>query len=135
MTVRLNRNKPAQCALITTEASLGLAAVSSYASLLATIADPTRLAILNLLASNSGPVCVCDIADRFNRSQPTISHHLNILREAGLVSGEREGIWAYYSLNHEKLADLQAIMADIYNVSASVPVRNRSHNQVQRSSN
>lgn len=123
MKERTSRNRPAHCANAALAPSLGLEAISVYANVLDILGDPTRLAIINLLANNLEPVCVCDIADRFDRTQPTISHHLNILREAGLVSGAREGIWAYYSLNRGKLAELQAILADVYNQPASLPAR------------
>ena len=61
------------------------------------LADPTRLEILRLVAAQSGPTCVCDIVDHFDLSQPTISHHLKILREAGLVTQSRIGIWSFYA--------------------------------------
>ncbi len=62
------------------------------------LADPTRLEIVRLVAAQNAPVCVCDIVDRFALGQPTISHHLKVLREAGLVEMTRQGIWAFYSL-------------------------------------
>jgi ArsR family transcriptional regulator len=61
------------------------------------LADPTRVAIVNRL-SGADEVCVCDLTDAFELSQPTISHHLRILREAGLIEVERRGTWAYYRL-------------------------------------
>src|ERR671937_1371177 len=61
------------------------------------LADPTRVAIVNRLAA-APEVCVCDLTDSFELSQPTISHHLRILREAGLVDVSRRGTWAYYRL-------------------------------------
>src|ERR671937_2243595 len=61
------------------------------------LADPTRVAIVNRLAS-ADEVCVCDLNAAFDLSQPTISHHLRILREAGLVDATRRGTWAYYRL-------------------------------------
>lgn len=62
------------------------------------LADPTRLEILRLVGGQSGPVCVCDIVDRFDLAQPTISHHLKVLREAGLLRTSKIGIWAFYEL-------------------------------------
>ena len=64
--------------------------------LLAAAADPIRLAILRQL-SLAGPVCACDIAAGYNVAQPTVSHHLRVLREAGWISGERRGTWIWYS--------------------------------------
>lgn len=65
------------------------------------LGDPTRLEILRLIAAQSQPICVCDIVDRFPVSQPTISHHLRVLRDAALVSVERRGVWAYYAATEE----------------------------------
>jgi ArsR family transcriptional regulator len=62
------------------------------------LADPMRLRILDLLAQQTAPLCVCDITDTFDLGQPTISHHLRILRQAGLIAGKKEGIWVYYWL-------------------------------------
>lgn len=74
------------------------------------LADPTRVAIVNRLAG-AGEVCVCDITDAFDLGQPTISHHLKVLREAGLVTTERRGRWAYYSLVPEAVARLGAALS------------------------
>jgi ArsR family transcriptional regulator len=60
------------------------------------LADPTRLEMLRLLRAQAGATCVCDIVDHFDLAQPTISHHLKILREAGLLSQSRVGIWSFY---------------------------------------
>jgi len=76
-------------------------------------ADPTRLGVLQLLAAAKAPVCVCDITARFRLSQPTISHHLRILRRAGLVSASRRGIWAHYAVRPAGLAVLQRGVADL----------------------
>jgi ArsR family transcriptional regulator len=65
------------------------------------LADPTRIEILRLVGAQSGPVCVCDIVDRFDLAQPTISHHLKVLREAGLLRTSKIGIWAFYELDAE----------------------------------
>ena len=69
------------------------------------LADPTRAAIVNRLAA-ADEVCVCDLNTAFDLSQPTISHHLRILREAGLVESTRRGTWAYYRLVPEAVAEL-----------------------------
>ena len=61
--------------------------------------------------SPTGEVCVCDFVDPLGKSQPTISHHLKILSEAGLVQGDRRGKWVWYSLNRDRLAELQATLA------------------------
>lgn len=66
--------------------------------ILSAIADETRLGILQLLAEKPS-LCVCDITSAFQVGQPTISHHLRILRDADLVRSEKRGVWVYYSLN------------------------------------
>ena len=65
------------------------------------LADETRLRMLALLIQQGTPLCVCEITPRFNLSQPTISHHLRLLREAALVRGEKHGTWMYYSVTDE----------------------------------
>jgi ArsR family transcriptional regulator len=73
------------------------------------LSDPVRLRVLSMLAdSESGEVCVCEFVDPLGKSQPTISHHLKILGEAGLVRGDRRGKWVWYSLDRHRLAELRA---------------------------
>jgi ArsR family transcriptional regulator len=73
------------------------------------LADPVRLRVLSILAAApEGEVCVCDFVEPLGKSQPTVSHHLKILGEAGLVHGDRRGKWVWYSLNRQRLADLRA---------------------------
>ena len=75
------------------------------------LGDPVRLRLLSVLAqAEDGAVCVCDLVPAVDRSQPTVSHHLRILSAAGLVEGERRGKWVWYSLNRQRLADLQAAL-------------------------
>src|SRR5918992_5337068 len=73
------------------------------------LADPTRIAIINSLSATD-EVCVCNLTDAFDLSQPTISHHLKILREAGLVESTRRGTWAYYRLVPEAVEELRAAL-------------------------
>src|ERR671933_3040035 len=73
------------------------------------LADPTRVAIVNRLAA-ADEVCVCDLNAAFKLSQPTISHHLRILREAGLVEASRRGTWAYYRVVPEAVGALRATL-------------------------
>jgi ArsR family transcriptional regulator len=73
------------------------------------LADPTRVAIINCLSA-ADEVCVCHLTDTFDLSQPTISHHLRILREAGLVESSRRGTWAYYRLVPESIAALRGAL-------------------------
>ena len=73
------------------------------ARLLKALADPTRLRILSLLSRHEGEVCVFEIVESFTLEQPTISHHLRILRDAGLVDCRKKGLWAYYYVRREAL--------------------------------
>ena len=77
------------------------------------LADPTRLEMLRLLRAQRGPTCVCDIVDHFELTQPTISHHLKVLREAGLLSHSKVGIWSFYAPTAEArlLPDAEAQLA------------------------
>lgn len=73
------------------------------------LSDPTRVAIVNCLSS-ADEVCVCNLTETFELSQPTISHHLKILREAGLVESSRRGTWAYYRLVPEAISALRGAL-------------------------
>ena len=73
------------------------------------LADPSRVAILSMLSAEQ-EVCVCVLTDALDVSQPTISHHLRILREAGLVEATRRGTWAFYRLVPEALDELRAAL-------------------------
>ena len=73
------------------------------ARLLKALADPTRLRILSLLSRYEGEVCVFEIVESFTLEQPTISHHLRILRDAGLVDSRKRGLWAYYYVRRDAL--------------------------------
>ncbi|MDZ7915209.1 MAG: metalloregulator ArsR/SmtB family transcription factor [Rhodococcus sp. (in: high G+C Gram-positive bacteria)] len=76
------------------------------------LGDPVRLRLLSLVASHeSGEACVCDISDTFDLSQPTISHHLKILRSAGILECERRGTWVYYRVVPSALQQLSAVLA------------------------
>jgi len=73
------------------------------------LADPTRVAIINCLSAVD-EVCVCNLTETFGLAQPTISHHLKVLREAGLVESSRRGTWAYYRLVPEAVAALRGAL-------------------------
>lgn len=75
------------------------------------LSDPVRLRLLSVIASHTGQeACVCDVSDGFDVSQPTISHHLRVLREAGLLSSQRRGSWVYYRVEPAALAQLSALL-------------------------
>ncbi len=70
------------------------------------LGDPVRLQLIDVLRKHAGKVCVCELVPLFDVSQPTVSHHLKALRQAGLVGSERQGLWAYYYVVPEALAEL-----------------------------
>ena len=93
---------PLQAELIAEEDAIDLAA--SFSAL----ADPVRLRLVSLLASaEQGEVCACDLVEPLGRSQPTVSHHLRVLSEAGLIEGERRGKWIWYAVVPQRLAELR----------------------------
>jgi len=78
----------------------------------AALSDPARLQILSILAASpAGEVCVCEFVEPLGKSQPTVSHHLKVLGDAGLVVGDRRTKWVWYRLVPERLAALQAAIA------------------------
>jgi ArsR family transcriptional regulator len=78
----------------------------------AVLADPVRLRLLSLIASApSGEACVCELVEPLERSQPTVSHHLKVLGDAGLVTGEKRGRWVWYRPVPERLAQLREVLA------------------------
>ena len=82
----------------------------SLAQILKAVADPARLQLLALLRSAvDGEACVCDLTEPLGLTQPTVSHHLKVLVEAGLVRRERRGTWAWYSLVPDRIAEISAV--------------------------
>jgi ArsR family transcriptional regulator len=89
-------------------------AATRMAPLLKALADPVRLRLLSLVASHGdGEACVCDLNDAFDLSQPTISHHLKVLHEVGLLDRSKRGVWVYYRVRAEPLADLGALLGGV----------------------
>ena len=72
------------------------------------LGDPIRVQLVDVLRRHAGEVCVCELVPLFDLSQPTVSHHLKVLREAGIVGSERRGLWAYYYVNPDALEALSA---------------------------
>jgi ArsR family transcriptional regulator len=70
------------------------------------LGDPIRIQLVDVLRKHAGKVCVCELVPLFDLSQPTVSHHLKVLREAGIVGSERRGLWAYYYVNPDALQEL-----------------------------
>lgn len=98
------------CSPLTSE-PLSTDTAERVATLLKALADPVRLRLLSLVAAHEGAeACVCDLNDAFDLSQPTISHHLKVLHEAGLLERDKRGVWVYYRVNGSALADLGALL-------------------------
>ena len=85
---------------------------AATAKLFKALGDPARVRALNLLATSDEPVCVCNLIEPLRLSQPTVSHHMKKLLEAGLVEREQRGKWAYYSLKRDAVEKL-ALVADL----------------------
>ncbi|MBD8505666.1 helix-turn-helix transcriptional regulator [Hoyosella sp. G463] len=81
------------------------------AALLKALGDPIRLQIATTLAASTDSVCVCDITSLFTVSQPTVSHHLKVLRDAGMVTAERHGTWMHYTLPPRAKEIITAILS------------------------
>jgi ArsR family transcriptional regulator len=77
------------------------------------LGDPARLRLLSLIAAAGPEACVCDLTGAFDLTGPTISHHLRVLREAGLVDSERRGTWVYYWIRPEVLRGLAALLQGV----------------------
>jgi len=76
------------------------------------LGDPIRMQLVDVLVKHAGEVCVCELVPLFDLSQPTVSHHLKVLREAGIVGSERRGLWAYYYVNPDSLKELSAWLSN-----------------------
>ena len=91
---------------------LSQAQAEQIAPLLKALADPVRLRLMSLIASHAGgEACVCDLNDAFDLSQPTISHHLKVLHDAGLLDRDKRGVWVFYRVRPAALASLAALIA------------------------
>ncbi|HSH80331.1 MAG TPA: metalloregulator ArsR/SmtB family transcription factor [Herpetosiphonaceae bacterium] len=101
------RSRGTRCC-VPAEPALSTAEAERITSDLQIMAHPVRLQILAILARQDAQVCVCDIEAAVPVKQPTVSHHLRLLREAGLIDCERHGLWAYYFVNRDALAALRA---------------------------
>jgi ArsR family transcriptional regulator len=81
-------------------------AAERMAAVAKALGDPIRMQLVDVLRRNAGKVCVCELVPLFDLSQPTVSHHLKVLREAGIVGSERRGLWAYYYVEPEAVKEL-----------------------------
>jgi ArsR family transcriptional regulator, arsenate/arsenite/antimonite-responsive transcriptional repressor len=108
---------PVTCCAPLGAVSLSDAEAEATARVFKALADPHRVKIVNLLATSPDPVCVCEFTGPLRLSQPTVSHHLKKLVDAGLLEREQRGTWAYYSLDRDAIARL-ALAADLQGVSS-----------------
>ncbi len=98
-----------QCCRPLDARSLSAEEAEATARLFKALGDPARVRILNVLATTEEPVCVCELVPALGLSQPTVSHHLKTLTDAGLLARERRGVWAFYSLEPEAVSRLSAL--------------------------
>jgi ArsR family transcriptional regulator len=99
------------CSIPLVREPLGETAAVGLAQVFRALGDPVRLRLVSLIgAHEGGEVCVCDLTTAFDLSQPTISHHLKVLREAGIIASERRGTWVYYRLVPAALERMAALL-------------------------
>jgi ArsR family transcriptional regulator len=108
-------NRPVACCGPLAAPLLSAAEAEATATLFRALGDPARVRILNVLATAAEPVCACELIEPLGLSQPTVSHHLKKLTDAGLLEREQRGKWAYFSLNPEATSTL-AVLVDLKGV-------------------
>ena len=100
---------PVLCCAPLAAPTLSTEEAEATAELFKALGDPARVRIVNLLATNSGAVCICDLIEPVGLAQPTVSHHMKKLVDAGLVEREQRGKWAYFSLKRDAAEKLAAV--------------------------
>ncbi len=96
------------------DGAISAAEAVELAAVFKALADPVRLRILSALLAAEGQICACDFVSVAGKAQPTVSHHLKVLREAGLVEGTRRGTWVWYAVVPSRLAEVrQALQTDV----------------------
>jgi ArsR family transcriptional regulator len=108
-TVVYTDHMPVRCAPVSVEV-LPAAQAELLAVSFAALADPVRLRLFSIVASAASEVCACDLTEPSGRSQPTVSHHMKILVEAGLVSRQKRGLWVWYAAVPERLEALRDVL-------------------------
>jgi ArsR family transcriptional regulator, arsenate/arsenite/antimonite-responsive transcriptional repressor len=102
----------AECSVPLVGEPIGESAAAGLAQVFKALGDPVRLRLLSLIgAHRGGEVCVCDLTAAFDLTQPTISHHLRVLREAGILTSERRGTWVYYRLVPTALERMASLLS------------------------
>ncbi len=112
VTPKRKRPTGADCCEPTVLPDVDRAAAARIAAVAKALSDPIRVQLVDVLRGHAGEVCVCELEPLFDVSQPTLSHHLRTLREAGLVGVERRGLWAYYYVHPAALAELSRWLGD-----------------------
>src|SRR5450755_4735132 len=111
--VLLTPAESAACCAPLAAQPLTMEQAEQVAPLLKALADPVRLRLMSLVASREGgEACVCDLNDAFDLSQPTVSHHLKVLHDAGLADRDKRGVWVYYRARTGALANLGTLIGD-----------------------
>jgi ArsR family transcriptional regulator len=105
-----SRRAPAQCCVPLASEEMTLDDAAATASLFKALGDPPRVRIVNLLATAAEAVCVCDLTEFLGLSQPTVSHHMRKLVDAGLLAREQRWVWAYYSLRDDAIRRLGGVL-------------------------
>jgi ArsR family transcriptional regulator, arsenate/arsenite/antimonite-responsive transcriptional repressor len=101
--------EPVACCAPLSQRTLSEQEADATADLFKALADPARVRIVNLIATAGGAVCACDFNDALGLAQPTVSHHLKKLSDAGLLEREQRGKWAYFSLKRDAVEKLAAV--------------------------
>ncbi|MBN9392306.1 MAG: winged helix-turn-helix transcriptional regulator [Chloroflexi bacterium] len=117
----VGENDEACCVPTLVEPALGAKQARKAADIFNALADPTRLTILSLIArSERGEACVCDLTASFNMGQPSISHHLKILKDADLIQGDKRGKWVYYSLVTGRDEEIKGLLDTVLKIPVEV---------------
>ncbi len=105
------KRSTATCCAPLRETALNQAAARELATGFAALADPARLRLLSLIATApAGEACACDLVTPIGKSQPTVSHHLKVLTDAGLIHREKRGVWAWYRANTNRIEELRTAL-------------------------
>ncbi|MEV4649529.1 metalloregulator ArsR/SmtB family transcription factor [Saccharopolyspora sp. NPDC049357] len=116
----VSRDEAEPCASAVMREPLTVDQAADLAKVFKAIGEPVRLRLLSLIASHAGgEACVCDLTDAFELSGPTISHHLKVLREAGVIEGDRRGTWIYYRVKPDTLRLLAESLAPAQDVAVT----------------
>src|SRR5262245_3136834 len=95
------------CCAPTVHPEIDVDQATRLAAVARALSDPIRVQLVDVLRRHAGKVCVCELTPLFDVSQPTVSHHLKVLREAGLVDVERRGLWSFYYVIHDSLKEFE----------------------------